>query len=139
MKEAGEFIEWAEVHGNLYGTSRRRLEDTLAMGIDVIHDIDTHGAEQMRLNFRGGVFIFVFPPSMDILRKRLEKRMSDSPGEIDRRIKRAAEEMRDYRKYDYVIVNKVLDEALRELTSIVIAERIRTDKVDPRWLEDFIA
>jgi guanylate kinase len=139
MKDAGEFIEWAEVHGNLYGTSRRRLEDTLTMGIDVIHDINTHGAEQMRRNFHGGVFIFVFPPSMDTLRKRLENRMSDSPEEIERRIKRAAEEMREYRKYDYVIVNKVLDEALRELTSIVIAERVRTDKVDPRWVEDFTA
>jgi guanylate kinase len=138
MKEEGEFIEWAEVHGNLYGTSRRRLEDILNKGIDAIHDIDTQGGAQMRRNFHDGVYIFVLPPSVDALRKRLEKRMSDSPGEIEKRIKRAMEEIREYRNYDYVIVNDIIDEALRELMSIVIAERVKKDKVDLRWIEEFI-
>ena len=138
MKEDGEFIEWAEVHGNLYGTSRRRLEDTLNRGIDAIHDIDTQGAAQMRRNFRDGVYIFVLPPSMDALRKRLETRMSDSPAGIEQRIKRAIEEIREYRNYDYVIVNDIIEEALRELMSVIIAERVRKDKVDPRWIEEFI-
>ena len=138
MKEEGEFIEWAEVHGNLYGTSRRRLEDILNKGIDAIHDIDTQGGAQMRRNFHDGVYIFVLPPSVDALRKRLEKRMSDSPGEIEKRIKRSLEEIREYGNYDYVIVNDIIDEALRELMSIVIAERVKKDKVDPRWIEEFI-
>jgi len=138
MKEDGEFIEWAEVHGNLYGTSRRRLEDILNKGIDAIHDIDTQGGAQMRRNFHDGVYIFVLPPSVDALRKRLEKRMSDSPVEIEKRIKRSIEEIREYRHYDYVIVNDIIDEALRELMSIVIAERVKKDKVDPRWIEEFI-
>jgi guanylate kinase len=139
MKEDGEFIEWAEVHGNLYGTTRRRLEDILNRGIDAIHDIDTQGGAQMRRNFHDGVYIFVLPPSMDALRKRLETRMSDSPAEMEQRIKRAVEEIREYRNYDYVIVNDILEEALRGLTSIVIAERVRKDKVDPRWIEELIA
>jgi len=135
MVEAGEFVEWARVHGHLYGTPRGRLEEMRDEGIDVILDIDTQGARQMRNNYGEGVYIFILPPSMDALRERLEKRMSNSPEEIDLRMKRATEEIREYKSYDYVIVNNNFDEALLELKAVVMAERVRTDSLDPEWVK----
>lgn len=136
MAESGEFVEWAKVHGHLYGTSRRRLEELRNNGIDVILDIDTQGAQVIRKSGNDGVFIFILPPSMDALRERLEKRMSNSPEEIEIRLKRASGEIRDYTLYDYVIVNSDFAEALMELKSIVIAEKRRTGRIDPKWVED---
>ncbi|GAB4411442.1 MAG: guanylate kinase [Thermodesulfovibrionales bacterium] len=135
MIEAGDFVEWARVHGHLYGTSRDRLEEMRDEGIDVILDIDTQGAKQMRNNCKDGVYIFILPPSMDALRERLEKRMSNSTEEIDLRMKRAREEIGEYKSYDYVIVNNDFDEALMELKAIVMAERIKTDSLDPQWVK----
>lgn len=130
MITSGDFVEWAEVHGNLYGTSRRRLENILKSGSDVILDIDTQGARQIRKSCRGGVFIFILPPSMKVLRKRLENRGSNSKDDTERRLKRAVYEIRDYDKYDYVIVNNILKNSIRKLESIIIAERLRNKKID---------
>lgn len=135
MAEKGDFAEWARVHGHLYGTSRRRLEEMRNAGIDVILDIDTKGAGLMREGSGNGVYIFILPPSLDALRERLHKRMSNSPEEIDIRMKRAVEEIKDYKSYDYVIVNEDFDEALAELKSIIAAEEKRTSNVDEEWIE----
>lgn len=134
MIERGDFVEWAEVHGNLYGTSGERLENILDSGSDVILDIDTQGANQIRKSFSGGIFIFILPPSMGALRQRLENRGSNSKEDTERRLKRAADEIRDYDKYDYVIVNDILKNSLRKLESIIIAERLRNKKIDPNFI-----
>jgi len=128
MIQRGEFVEWAVVHGNLYGTSKRRLEELAKNGCDIVLDIDTSGAAQIRSKFKDAVYIFILPPSLEVLRERLRGRMTESDEEIKRRINRAKEEIADYRNYNYVIINNEFKKALRELESIIIAERLRTDK-----------
>jgi len=135
MAEAGEFAEWAEVHGNLYGTSRKRIEEALAGGADVLLDIDVQGARQMREHFPGGVYVFVLPPSMGVLGERLGGRKTDPPEAVRRRIERAADEIRDYMRYDYVIVNDVFEDALSELEAIVAARRLGPGRIDREWVE----
>ena len=107
MIQAGDFAEWAEVHSNFYGTSRRVLDGMRAEGIDVILDIDTQGAKQIKAKYDGqAVFIFIMPPSLEILEERLRNRKSDHENEIKNRMQRARDEMRDYTLYDYVVVNR---------------------------------
>lgn len=134
----GEFLEWAKVHGNLYGTSGRRLEELRNEGNDAILDIDIEGARQVRAVDRNGVYIFILPPSLSVLKARLDSRRSDAQEEIELRMKRAKEEIMEYKKYDYVIVNDVFDDALSELKAIVIAERLRVDRVNPEWVRDIM-
>ena len=129
MVTAGEFAEWAEVHGNLYGTALKTLEEYGEKGIDVILDIDCQGARQLKSSHEGGVFIFVLPPSYNELRRRLDSRDSDSSDVIDRRIECAASEIKESRWYDYIIVNDVVSKAVEELKSVILAERCRTSRV----------
>ncbi len=136
MVGAGEFLEWAEVHGNLYGTSRAKLFEMIQGGTDVILDIDIQGAAQIRQKGIDGTFIFVLPPSLDILRKRLISRKTDSEEVILRRLKKAREEIGDYRLYDYVIVNDDLGVALKELGSVVLSKRLHISRVDHDWIRD---
>ncbi len=136
MIDSGDFAEWAEVHSHRYGTSKKRLEELRKAAIDVILDIDTQGAKEMRAHYADGVHIFILPPSLDTLRERLENRMSNSPEEIDLRMKRASEEIKDYEAYDYVIINNNFDEALTELKAIVLAEDKRTSKINPQWVRE---
>ncbi len=135
MIQKGEFVEWAEVHGNLYGTSRKRLEKIINDGFDVILDIDTQGAEQIKKTYGNGVFIFILPPSMTVLRDRLEKRMSNTKEDMERRLKRASDEIRAYKMYDYVIVNDLLKSSLSTFESIIVAERQRSSKKDSAWID----
>jgi guanylate kinase len=135
MIEKGEFAEWAEIHSKLYGTSKKRLEETLDSGIDVILDIDVQGAEQLKKKYKGGVYIFVLPPSLEVLEERLQKRMVNSKEEIEKRLKVAAKEIKRYREYDYVIVNNTLEDALKELSAIIISKRVNTERIDPQWIE----
>ncbi len=135
MIDRGEFAEWAEIHGKLYGTSRKRLEETMDSGIDVILDIDVQGAEQLKKKYQGGVYIFVLPPSLEVLEERLQKRMVNSKEEIEKRLKVAAKEIKRYREYDYVIVNNILEDALKELSAIIITKRVSTERVDPQLIE----
>ncbi len=137
MAKRNEFAEWAKVHGHLYGTSRKRLEELREKGIDVILDIDTQGARKIRKHYNDGVYIFILPPSMEALRERLEKRMSNSPEEIELRMRRASAEIKDYKSYDYVIVNNDFSDALTELKAIVLAENRKTNRIDPEWVKDF--
>ena len=138
MIDKGEFVEWAEVHGNLYGTSKKRLEQLIAAGYDVILDIDTQGARQIRKSYGNGVFIFILPPSMTELRQRLEKRMSNTEEDMERRLRRAVGEIREYKMYDYVIVNDLLNSSLRKFEAVVLAERQRSTRKDPAWIEEHI-
>jgi len=138
MIKAGDFAEWAEVHSNLYGTSRRVLDEMIAKGIDVILDIDTQGAKQIKTKYDTAVFIFIMPPSLEILEERLRNRRSDDEKEIRKRMARAHEEIKDYEMYDYIIVNRDFDRALTELRSVVVAERCRTRLVNGSWIAGMV-
>ncbi|WP_243374485.1 guanylate kinase [Geotalea sp. SG265] len=129
MVAADEFAEWAEVHGNFYGTALKTLEDYRAQGIDVILDIDCQGAHQLKKKYQGAVYLFVLPPSYQELRRRLDCRSLDAPEVIDRRIEAAAGEIRESRWYDYIIVNDVFSKAVEELKSVLIAEQCKTTRV----------
>lgn len=129
MIDAGEFAEWAEVHGNRYGTSLAVLNDCRAQGIDLILDIDCQGALQLKEKFEGGVYIFILPPSIAELRRRLDNRCSDSEEVIERRINNAAGEIKEARWYDYIVVNDLFSVAAEHLKSIVIAEQSRAFRV----------
>ena len=135
MIQEGAFVEWARVHGHLYGTAREDLQHLMAAGTDVLLDIDTQGARQIRQSVPGGVFIFVLPPSWDVLQKRLRGRNADQEEEIQRRLARAREEIAEYRQYDYVIINEDLEDAVRDLESILFAERCRRERYAPEWIE----
>jgi guanylate kinase len=135
MIDRAEFAEWAEIHGKLYGTSKKRLEETMDSGIDAILDIDVQGAEQLKKKYKGGVYIFVLPPSLEALGERLQKRMVNSKEEIEKRLKVAAKEIKRYREYESVIVNNILEDALKELSAIIISKRVSTERVDPQLIE----
>ncbi len=138
MIGAGDFAEWAEVHSNFYGTSRRVLDGMRSEGIDIILDIDTQGAKQIKTKYDQAVFIFVMPPSLEVLEERLRNRRSDHENEIKKRMLRARDEIRDYIMYDYVIVNRDFDRALVELRSIITAERSRTRLIDHTWIQKLL-
>jgi len=136
MAERGEFIEWAEVHGEYYGTSKKRLEEILDSGNDVILDIDTQGAMQIKNRIKEGTYIFILPPSLEILRKRLADRMTDAKKDMEKRLKMAVSEIKTYQQYDYVIINDKLEASLKELEAIIISQRVRTIMVDMQWIKE---
>jgi guanylate kinase len=123
------FAEWAEVHGNFYGTAIATLEQARVDGVDILLDIDCQGARILKDRGINGLFVFVLPPSMSELRRRLESRSSDAKEVIERRIARATEEIREARWYDYIVVNDRLDEAHEALASIVTAARQTTGRM----------
>jgi guanylate kinase len=107
-------------------------------GVDVILDIDTQGARQIKDYFSTAVFIFIMPPSMAILEERLRNRGSDREDEIRKRMQRAVDEIRDFALYDYIVVNRDFERALSELRSIVVAERCRTKLLRVNWIEELL-
>lgn len=125
MREQGDFLECAQVYGNMYGTSRAWIEQTLAADKDVVLEIDWQGAEQIRHVFPKAIGIFILPPSLAVLKLRLESRGKDTPEVIARRVAAAQEDIRHVKEFDYVIINKEFSDAVRDLTSIVRAERLR--------------
>jgi guanylate kinase len=127
--KAGDFLEYAEVFGNYYGTPRSALAAARDAGKDLVLDIDVQGAQQLRERIRDAVSIFVLAPSREILEQRLRARSQDSDEVIRRRLDNAAREIGDYEKYDYVLVNENLDVALESLKAIVRAERARRARV----------
>jgi len=129
MINAGEFAEWAEVHGNHYGTAIKSLDEYRTKGIDVILDIDCQGARQLKERYGEGVFIFILPPSFHELRRRLDIRNSDSDEVKERRIRNASDEIKELGWYDYIIVNDLFSKAVEELKSVLIAEQCRTLRV----------
>jgi guanylate kinase len=128
--EGGEFLEHAEVFGNFYGTHKEVLEQAQGEGKDLILDIDVQGAGQLKDRIPEAVTVFILPPSRDILEQRLRARSEDSEETIQRRLRDAAEEIRNYRQYDYVLVNHRLDQSTGTLASIVKAERVRRIRME---------
>ncbi|MCZ2104528.1 MAG: guanylate kinase [Comamonadaceae bacterium] len=125
MVAADAFVEWANVHGNYYGTSRRAIEERIAQGGDVILEIDYQGAAQIKCAFANAVLIFVLPPSWEELRSRLLRRGEDSADVIEQRLANAAQEMEQVGKFDFVIINEVFERALFDLKTIVHAQRLK--------------
>jgi len=132
MRERGEFAEWASVHGHWYGTPAAALEDALARGLDILLDIDTQGARQLRERYPEAVSVFIMAPSLAELEARLRERKSDAAGEIARRLNRAREEIAAWRQYDYLIINRDVKEAVDQLATIIQAERCRTSRLTLR-------
>ncbi len=126
LRARDDLLEWAEVHGNFYGTPRRAVEKTLTEGRDMIFDIDYQGTRQVRERLADDVVtVFILPPSFSELRHRLERRAEDSPATIEKRLANARNEMQRWVEYDYVIVNDDLDESFHALESILAAERLK--------------
>jgi guanylate kinase len=129
MLERGELAEWATVHDNLYGTPAAPLEQALRDGQDVLLDIDTQGATQLRARYPEAVLIFIVAPSMAELEQRLRERRSDAGSAIATRLERARHEVALWRRYDYLIVNRDVKEAMEQLSSIIQAERCRVARL----------
>ena len=129
LRTAGALAEWAQVHGNLYGTHAGTLERALAEGRDILLDIDTQGARQLRARYPTAVLVFIIAPSMAELEQRLRERRSDPEREIRRRLDRAREEVQLWRQYDYLIVNRDVKEATEHLAAVIQAERCRTNRL----------
>ena len=125
MVAANGFVEWANVHGRRYGTSRKVIEERVAQGADVVLEIDFQGALQIKQAFANAVLVFVLPPSWDELRARLERRGEDAPDVIDLRLENAAEEMAQASKFDFVIINELFERALFDLKAIAHAQRLK--------------
>ena len=125
LRDGGELLEWAEVHGNYYGTSRTWIETQLQQDRDVLLEIDWQGARQVRRMFPHAVSIFILPPSLEALEARLRGRGTDSEATIARRLAAAREEMRHVEEFDYAIINDRLERAIDELTAVVRAARLR--------------
>jgi len=136
LVERNEFAEWAQVYGQRYGTPRTPLIELMEEGIDVLLEIDVQGARQIKKTFEDAVYVYIFPPSVDALRLRLEQRAGDSTEEIQRRLQKVREEMWSYREYDYIVKNDDMTKAIKELEAIVLSERIKTKRVDMQWLEE---
>ena len=129
MRAEGELLESAEVHGNFYGTPRARVEEKLSAGRDILFDIDWQGTQQLLARARADmVTIFILPPSIRELRKRLERRAQDSKQTIEPRLKNARIEMQHWNEYDYVLVNEDLDQSCARVRSILAAARQRRDR-----------
>ena len=125
MIAAGEFLEWACVHGNFYGTAKNQVFKETAAGSDIILELDVQGAANVRQLLMDSVSIFILPPSYEVLKQRLIARGTDSPEELQVRLRRAPEELREYSNFDYVIINDEVEKAARQLASIIYAERSR--------------
>ena len=119
------FVEWANVHGKRYGTSKKGIQDRLANGEDVLLEIDYQGALQVRESFPQAVLIFILPPSWEELRSRLENRGEDAPEVIELRMKNAEEEMAQVGEFDFVIINELFESALFDLKAIIHAQRLK--------------
>ncbi len=126
----GEFLEYAEVFGNFYGTNRGAFEQAVHAGHDLVLDIDVQGARQLKVAIPEAISIFVLPPSREILEQRLRARSQDSDEVIQRRLQGAAEEVRNYTQYDYVLINREIEKAAADLVSIVEAERLRKARME---------
>ncbi|HOB96317.1 MAG TPA: guanylate kinase [Aquabacterium sp.] len=125
MVDAGDFFEWAEVHGNLYGTSRRAIEDRLARGEDVVLEIDWQGALQIKKLFAHAILIFILPPSWAELEQRLKRRGEDGAEVIATRMENARLEVAQARHFDFVIINGLFETALFDLKTVVHSQRLR--------------
>jgi len=132
MVAADEFLEWAHVHGKQYGTARRQVAREISAGRDIILEVDVQGAASVRALMADSVSIFILPPSFEVLRQRLQARGTDSPEELDLRLRNAPIELKAYSAFQYLIINDDVDRAAAEMTSIVQAERARLSRQEAR-------
>jgi guanylate kinase len=142
MRTANEFLEWAHVHGKLYGTAKQQVVREVAAGRDIILEVDVQGAASLRKLMPDSVSILILPPSFEILKRRLQARGTDSPEELDLRLRNAPAELNDYSAFEYVIINDEVDRAAEQMTAIVHAERARLSRQAARVknvVEAFIA
>ena len=135
-KAAGEFVEWEELYSHFYGTSQRDIEAMMTKGYDVILDIDTRGARNVKKIYPDAVLVFVMPPSVETLKERLYKRGSETDDVIRIRFERAMEEIQVNESYDYVIFNDIIADSLMILRSVYIAEKNRRNRLQGR-IDDF--
>jgi guanylate kinase len=141
MLARDEFLEWAQVFGHYYGTHQGVLEEARTRRMDLVLDIDVQGARQLKKKIPEAVTIFILPPSRPVLEHRLRSRGEDGNDVIERRLKEAAEEIRGYQDYDYVLINRELEEAEATLQSIVRGERARRTRIEDQIrpiLETFV-
>lgn len=142
MRDRGDLLEWAEVHGNFYGSPRKEIEKALAGGKDILFDIDYQGAMQVRKTAPDDVVsIFILPPSIPELRRRLERRAEDSASVIQQRLKNAKNEIDRWRDYDYVLVNDDLQETFAKIRAILAAERLKRERQTglPKFITGLLA
>jgi guanylate kinase len=132
MVAADEFLEWAHVHGKLYGTARRQVVHEISEGRDIILEVDVQGAASVRMLMADSVSIFILPPSFEVLRQRLEARGTDSAEELDLRLRNAPAELKDYSAFQYVIINDDAERAADQMTAIIQAERARLSRQGAR-------
>ncbi len=125
MRQSNGFLEWAVVHGNLYGTARDAVKKEMAQGRDIILEIDVQGARAVRKAMRSVVSVFILPPSFEVLRERLTARMTERPEELELRLANARGEVEQYRYFDYLILNDEVERAAAQLAAVVSAERAR--------------
>lgn len=140
MIERGEFLEWANVYGQLYGTSARQVERERLAGHDIILEIDVQGAESIRHKILDSVSVFILPPSFELLRQRLIARGTDSPADLETRLRGAPAEVEQYKYFQYVILNDDINRASQQLAAVINAERARRERQElslRQTLEDF--
>ncbi|HTG88190.1 MAG TPA: guanylate kinase [Pyrinomonadaceae bacterium] len=140
MVAGGEFLEWACVHGNFYGTSKQQIAEKTAAGLDIILEVDVQGAASVRQLLMDTVSVFILPPSFAVLKERLCARGTDTAESLELRLRNAPEELKHYSKFDYVIINDEIERAVGQLASIIYAERarcVRRDGLVRRVIEDF--
>lgn len=133
--EKNDFLEHAEVYGNYYGTPKSKVEDMLDSGKNVILEIDIQGALKVKENFKEGVFIFILPPSMEELKQRIIRRGSETPESLMRRFKSAYQEINYISKYNYAVVNDIVDVAVSKIEGIITAEKCRVDRIKDTILD----
>ena len=140
MIERGEFLEWADVYGHLYGTNAKQVERERAAGHDIILEIDVQGAESIRARIPESVSIFILPPSFELLRERLLARGTDSAEALEKRMRGAPSEVEQYRHFQYLILNDDINRASQQLASVIYSERARRERQETNLrsaLEDF--
>ena len=133
LLDQDRFLEWAEYQGHLYGTSAEAVEGPTKAGMDVILEVEVKGARQLRSRLAGAVFVFLLPPSMDVLEHRLRGRGSDAEEAIRRRLERAHGELREVHIYDYVLVNEDLEQTVGQLEHVIGASRLERDRMLSLW------
>jgi guanylate kinase len=131
MRETGAFVEWAKVYSHLYGTSVSSLKSQTDKGLDVILDIDSQGAKNIKANFKDSILIYILPPSIETLKQRLNTRASDAPEVINNRFNKAVDDLKESSWYDYLIINDDLEKAVSEAQSIIVSSRCRRERLFP--------
>ncbi len=137
MIDNNEFVEWAKVYDDFYGTSRRGLEKQTGRGADVILDVDSQGAANIRKIFQNSILIFILPPSLEELEKRLESRATDKDEIIKKRVALAEKVLKNCEWYDYIVINDILEKAIDQVGAIITAERCRGSRVLPEIRKRF--